>query len=260
VKGAPAAEPGTGPVATAGPGEQGPRTVVLPDIYWVGIPGGDFVYQKGERGSLPAFFVARYPVTNVQYQTFIDADGYRDERWWTDLVRPEPEESRWSQANRPRTNVNWYEAVAFSRWLSAQFGHEVRLPTEDEWERAARGYDGREYPWGDGYRTGYANIDEKATQAGEWYLEQTTAVGVYPHAASLGGILDLAGNVWEWCLNKWERPEQFEADTSDDARMLCGGCWSRDAAYARGAQRFALPPGYRSLINGFRLVSSGPIA
>ncbi|MBL8484192.1 MAG: DUF4062 domain-containing protein, partial [Rhodocyclaceae bacterium] len=80
-----------------------PRRILLPDIDWVEIPAGQFVYQKGERRTLPRFFVARYPVTNIQYQTFIAAGGYADERWWKDLVKPEPQPSRWPQPNRPKT-------------------------------------------------------------------------------------------------------------------------------------------------------------
>jgi formylglycine-generating enzyme required for sulfatase activity len=239
---------------------QGQRTILLPDIDWVEIPGGYFVYQDGERRSLPTFYMARYPVTHVQYQTFIDAGGYRDERWWTDLVRPEPEESQWSHANRPRTDVDWYEAVAFSRWLSSQLGYEVRLPTEDEWERAARGRDGHEYPWGAGYRTGYANIDETGAKAGEWYLKQTTAVGVYGHAASSEGVLDLAGNVWEWCVNKYERPDQLAADTGGDRRVARGGSWYFNSDDARGSKRGRNSPDSRGSGRGFRLVSSAPIA
>jgi formylglycine-generating enzyme required for sulfatase activity len=239
---------------------QAQRMILLPDIDWVEIPGGDFIYQEGERRSLPTFYMARYPVTNVQYQTFIDAGGYGDQRWWADLVRPEPDESRWSQGNRPRTNVDWYEAVAFSRWLSAQLGYEVRLPTEEEWERAARGQDGREYPWGAGYQTGYANIDERYSKAGEWSLEQTTAVGGYPHAASAEGVLDLSGNVWEWCLNKYDQPDQGEADTSGDSRVARGGAWILSPDFARGSLRFGDKPLNRYVNWGFRLVSSAPIA
>ena len=240
------------------------RTMLLPDIDWVTIPGGEFVYQEGERRRLPAFRIARHPVTNSQYQTLIDAGGYRDERWWTDLQRPEPEASRWPQANRPRTNVDWYEAVAFCRWLSEMFAYEVRLPTEEEWERAARGVDGREYPWGSPYESGRANIDETARyggdRVGDWLLEQTTAVGVYPHGASSEGVLDLSGNVWEWCLNQYDYPEQTQADTSGQARVLRGGSWFNPADDARGALRSRVVPDYRSVGLGFRVVSSAPIS
>jgi hypothetical protein len=146
----------------------------LPDIDWVEIPGGDYIYQDGKSRTLPTFYMARYPVTNVRYQAFIDAGGYDDERWWQGIERTQPQESRWPQATRPCTSVNWYEAVAFSRWLSEQLGYTVRLPTEEEWERAARGRDGRAFPWGDDYSTGYANINETWDSAGGQKLEHTT--------------------------------------------------------------------------------------
>jgi len=228
---------------------QARRTIRLPDIDWVDIPDGEFLYQQGERRSLPSFRIARYPITNIQYQTFIDAGGYRDQRWWQDLERPEPEESRWPQANRPRTNVNWYEAVAFCRWLSAQLGDELRLPSEEQWERAARGREGWQYPWGKTYESGRANIDETWSydRVGEWNLQQTTAVGVYPHGASSEGVLDLSGNVWEWCLNQYEHPEQTKADTSSQARVLRGGSWYGYTGFARLASRRGQPwrPGQR---------------
>ena len=211
---------------------------------WVEIPGGAYLYQQGETRSLPTFHMARYPITNVQYQAFIDAGGYRDERWWQGIEHPQPEGSRWPQPNRPRTNVDWYEAVAFCRWLSAQLGYEVRLPSEEEWERAARGRDGRTYPWGERYESGYANVDEKTVKAGEWYLEQTTAVGVYPHGASPEGVLDLAGNVWELC---------------SESGVVRGGSWGSNPDYARGARRYRAIPDSRYDSGGFRLVSSAPI-
>ena len=235
------------------------RTLLLPDIDWVTIAGGKFVYQQGERRQLPAFRIARYPVTNIQYQTFLDAGGYRDDRWWQDLQRPEPQPSRWPQANRPRTNVDWYEAVAFTRWLSAQLGYEVRLPTEEEWERAGRGVEGREYPWGQEYKSGRANINETDGKTGPWYLKQTTAVGIYPRGASSEGVLDLSGNAWEWCLNKYEHPEQIQADTSGDRRVLRGGSLLHAADFARGSQRLRLRPNFRDFNYGFRVVSSALI-
>ena len=111
-----------------------------------------------------------------------------------------------------------------------------------------------------GYRRGYANIDEKSTNAGEWYLERTTAVGVYGHAASAEGVLDLSGNVWEWCLNKYDDPDQVAPDTSGDSRVVRGGAWTNGPVNARGSQRFRGRPDYRLYGGGFRLVSSAPIA
>ncbi|MEF8703679.1 MAG: SUMF1/EgtB/PvdO family nonheme iron enzyme [Candidatus Accumulibacter sp. UW26] len=237
-----------------------PRTILLPDIDWVDIAGGDFIYQEGERRSLPAFRIARYPVTNIQYQTFIDAGAHGDQRWWQGLQRPQPEASKWPQINRPRTNVDWYEAMAFCRWLSVQLGYEVRLPTEEEWERAARGVEGWEYPWGEGYESGRANIYETYGEMGQWNLKQTTTVGVYPHGASNDRVLDLSGNVWEWCLNKYGHPEQIQADTSGESRVLRGGSWLLTAGFARGSRRFRSYPDYRVGSYGFRVVSSAPIA
>ena len=247
---------------SAAPGQ---RTIVVPDIDWVEIPGGEFVYQEGERRELPMFFMARYPVTNVQYKTFIDAGGYGNERWWQDLVRPEPQVSRWPQANRPKTNVDWYEAVAFSRWLSAQLGYEVRLPTEEQWERAARGRDGRQYPWGWRYASGHANLNETKGivvegDFGEWFLQQATAVGVYPQGASSEGVLDLAGNVWEWCLNGYVQLGQVGVNTVGDTRCVRGGSWSRSPREARSAQRSGDLADGRGPLLEFRLVSSASIA
>ena len=235
------------------------KTILLPDLDWVEIHGGEFVYQEGERRTLSTFRMARYPITNVQYQTFIAAGGYEDGRWWQGLKRSEPQPSRWPQANRPRTNVSWYEAVAFCRWLTAQLGHEVRLPNELEWERAARGRKESEYPWGTGYESGWANINEKSPKAGEWNLQQTTAVGMYPQGASSEGVLDLSGNVWEWCLNQYEHPEQSAADSSGKARVLRGGSWNLNPDLARGSRRLGRDPENRYYNLGFRVVSSAPI-
>jgi formylglycine-generating enzyme required for sulfatase activity len=227
--------------------------------------------------------MARYPVTNAQFQAFIDAGAYSDVSqgtvnkvggrrqgnaaqrgdWWRDLRRPEPQPSRWQQSNRPRTNVDLYEALAFTRWLTQQLGYEVRLPTEKEWERAARGRDGREYPWGNSYESGRANIDETAhysgDKVGEWFLDQTTAVGVYPHGASPEGVLDLAGNVWEWCLNKYKDPGQIQAGASGEPGVVRGGSWGHGAGVARAVLRGGYPPGNQRGGWGFRLVSSAPM-
>ncbi|MEI7867742.1 MAG: SUMF1/EgtB/PvdO family nonheme iron enzyme [Candidatus Methylumidiphilus sp.] len=114
----------------------------IPNIDWVEVPAGPFIYQDGQKLTLPGFHIARYPVTHCQFQAFIDdLEGYGNPRWWEGLAQrfDQPEQPSWDYSNHPRETVNWYEAVAFCRWLSYGLGCEVRLPTEQEWEKAARG-------------------------------------------------------------------------------------------------------------------------
>jgi len=232
----------------------------LPDIDWVEIPAGPFLYgEDKERCELPTFFIARLPITNAQYQVFIDDGGYEDARWWEGLAdHPDPQEPRWSATNRPRETVSWYEAMAFCRWLSDRQAYEVRLPTELEWEKAARGEDGREYPWGDGYRSGFANVDETLVEAGPTDLGQTTAVGLYPHTASPYGVEDLAGNVWEWCLNEYGNPDRTEPG-GDVPRALRGGSWDFNPELARASGRDGSDPGNSNNNIGFRVMCSSPM-
>ncbi|WP_200284617.1 SUMF1/EgtB/PvdO family nonheme iron enzyme [Rhabdochromatium marinum] len=269
------ADPGTEPPRRLAIGDElarlgdprpgvGLRSDGLPDIAWVEIPGGPFIYQDGETRKLPTFWIARYPVTNAQYQTFIDDRGYEEPRWWVDPVRPEPQPSpsRWPQPNRPRTDLDWYEAVAFTRWLNARLGlseGSLRLPTELEWEKAARGEQGRIYPWGVEYRSGHANVNEKVAGGGPWYLAQATAVGLYPHGGSPDGVDDLAGNVLEWCLNKHGDLTALTPDNSGDRRALRGGSWFDDPDFARADDRGWYLPEFRLNYWGFRLLSSVPI-
>ncbi|RLJ22000.1 hypothetical protein DJ031_01870 [bacterium endosymbiont of Escarpia laminata] len=231
----------------------------LPDIDWVEIPGGEFLYgEEKERRTSDLFYISRYPVTNAQYQTFIEAGGYESDRWWENLRRQEPEKPQWDHPNRPRTEINWYEALAFSRWLAAMRNLPIRLATEAEWEKAARGNDGRKHPWGEEYITGYANVNESSV--GGKPLEQTTTVGLYPQGASPYGVMDMAGNVWEWCLNKADRPDQVGADASGDTRVLRGGSWIYDPLYARTDNRYGSFPDVRLNHWGFRLLLPAPIS
>ncbi|MFM8395919.1 MAG: formylglycine-generating enzyme family protein, partial [Acidobacteriota bacterium] len=207
------------------------QTIVLPDFEraWIEIPAGQFIYgpsiehdlRKGGyiesppwEVTLPSFRISRYPVTFAQFQTFIDdPDGYQDqERWFGGLTRNEQDRRVQDQFfrvggkpsyNEPRETVNWYQAVAFCRWLSWRLGGSydlkeinqwiVRLPTEVEWERAARGLDGRIYPYGNEFNSAKGNTWETR-------LACTTAVGIFPEGASPDGLLDMCGNVREWCL------------------------------------------------------------
>jgi len=238
----------------------------LPDIDWVEIPGGEFLYQEGERRTCAPFRIARYPITHVQFQAFLDADdGYTDDRWWAGFDDPvrQPAEAGWPIANHPRETVSWFEAMAFCTWLGHRLGVAaqdlaIRLPTEWEWERAARGTDGRLYPWGQDYRRGYANIDETFRDAGPHDLGQTSPVGIYPQGASPNGVLDLAGNVWEWCLNEWSNPDQISRGGSE-SRVLRGGSWYNYQVYARAVYRHSNLPSYRYDNFGFRVLCGAPI-
>jgi len=240
----------------------------LSDIAWAEVPAGAFLYGDEKRKkTLPAFCIARYPVTNAQYQAFIHDAGYETDAWWKGLAeRPGPVRGSWTDPNGPRETVSWYEAMAYARWLDARFrargllpeGRAVRLPTEEEWEKVARGNDGREFPWGE-VASGRANINETWGEAGPHYLGQTSAVGLYPDGASPCGALDMAGNVWEWCLNQYEKPERQDVK-GDARRVVRGGSWFDYRDFARSAVRNDLTPGDRDNFLGLRLVCVAPIA
>jgi formylglycine-generating enzyme required for sulfatase activity len=262
----------------------GLRADGLPDIDWVEVPEADaqgrreFIYQEDERRVEPTFWMARFPVTHAQYQAFAAA-GYADGRWWEGLDAPEdvrraPAEQRFPFWNHPRERVSWYEAVAFCRWLSSRAEERrdllppalrgvrswrISLPTEWQWEKAARGHDGRRYPWGGAeYRSGYANIDEtyaedKRKPVGKHYLQKTSAVGMYPQGASPYGICDLCGNVWEWCLDERANPHHIQ-EAGPELRVLRGGAWSFTFDFAAAAVRPGRNPSYRGDGVGFRVV------
>jgi formylglycine-generating enzyme required for sulfatase activity len=195
------------------------------------------------------FFIAKYPITYSQYKAFLDdAQGYAGKRWWNGLERkPKPGEQDHPIDNCPAENVSWYDAMAFCRWLTARLGYEVRLPTEMEWQQAATGGNpNNEYPWGPNWIESRANTDESR-------LSRTTAVGMYVGGASAHEVLDLAGNVWEWCLNKFERPNDV-AMSGKERRVARGGSWAYYQALARCAFRGFLHPAFRYGNIGFRIV------
>ena len=230
----------------------GLRSDGLPDIAWVEVPGGRVsLEERNHVFAVKPFRIAKYPVTNEQFEAFLKAeDGYRNKTWWEDIEQsPKAEDPSWQEANCPRETVSWYEAIAFCRWLSAQMGISIRLPTEWEWQQAATGGDlKREYPWEGEWAASRCNSWESR-------LSRTTAVGMYPQGATEQGVLDMAGNVREWCLNQYDNPEQPEAVhiNKGGTRVIRGGAWYDIPGYLRVSSRDGLYPDFRSNYIGVRL-------
>ena len=225
----------------------------LPDIDWVEIPAGTFLYgDEREELELPAYRLSRYPVTNVQYQAFVDIGGYSEKRFWSadgwawreeEGVSAPEDYDGYTLMNHPRVGVCWHEAAAFCRWLTTQVPYEVRLPRAAEWEKGARGTDGREFPWG-------ASFDATRCNAWDTEIGRTSAVGVFVTGQSAYGLFDTCGNVWEWCES---RPDEL-----GHARALRGGAFSINGEVCRCANANWYPPSVRGYSLGFRLWSSVP--
>jgi formylglycine-generating enzyme required for sulfatase activity len=145
-------------------------------------------------------------------------------------------------------HVSWYEAHAFSRWLGQKLGRDVHLPTEAEWEKAARGKDGLTYPWG-------AEFDAARCNMADTGIGRTSAVGMFPDGKSPCDALDMSGNVLEWCLTKWRATYGESADDDPegtDRRVLRGGAFDLDAGDVCCAYRRWAGPDYRRYDFGFR--------
>ena len=250
----------------------GLRADALPDIDWRRVKGQQVVKiailsDPANPGSRPDryvekkvgdFHIARYPVTVAQYQAFIEDGGYQDDRWWLAGRITEPPKPRARYANQPMDSVNWYDAMAFCEWLSARLNFEVQLPDEWQWQQAATGgKTDRDYPWGQEWDPA-AQPWRANTYESE--LGRSTAVGLYPEGASPVGALDMAGTVWEWCLNSFQDPDDCEYPaTEEDRRVLRGGSWYDVQDYARAAYRGNLHPLIRLSLIGFRLCCVSPI-
>lgn len=189
------------------------------------------------RVTIGSFYIDRWPVTNAEYKRFIDATGHPvpnyDVAWcdtsgynWDIETRMYPA----GKAEHPVVLVTWEDALAYAQWANK------RLPTEAEWEYAARGLNGRRYPWGDKFQLNHCNTVEAR-------LNGTSAVGTFsPQGDTPEGVVDLVGNVWEW-TNSLFRPYPYFADdgredmTSGHWRVLRGASWVNDAITANAIAR-----------------------
>ncbi|MBE2202040.1 MAG: SUMF1/EgtB/PvdO family nonheme iron enzyme [Anaerolinea sp.] len=260
----------------------------------VHVPAGEFLMGSGDddraagkdekpqqRLYLPSYYLDRAPVTNAQFRRFLEAGGYANPAYWAEAQaagrwqdgqyidyndkkwdRPRYwDDAQWNGATQPVVGVSWYEALAYARWAGK------RLPTEAEWEKGARGTDGRLYPWSSEWAAARANTEEAKHK-------QTTPVGQYsPAGDSPYGAVDMAGNVWEWCSTRWrdEGGKEYtypynpndgreELGGGDDVgRVLRGGSWYNDQKLARCAARPWFRPwtGYDS--RGFRCCATSSL-
>jgi formylglycine-generating enzyme required for sulfatase activity len=197
------------------------------------------------------FYIGKYPVTNVQYRAFVQATGHRAPDHWEEGRIPS------GKSNHPVIWVTWHDAVAFCDWLSRETGQPFRLPTEAEWEKAARGADGRIFPWGD------APPDESLCNFNR-NVGDTTAIGRYsPQGDSPYGCAGMAGNVWEWCQSLY-RSYPYQAGDGredrqlEDYRVLRGGSWYSEPQHVRCAARNYHSPDTGGINYGFR-VARGPL-
>lgn len=217
------------------------------------------------------YFIMKYPVTNAQYNLFVQATGCRPPLFWAEGMYPA------EKADHPVVGVSYYDALAFCAWAGQQTGLPLRLPTEPEWEKAARGSEMRVYPWGDEWKPGLCNSEEEK-------LNDTTPVDRYsPQGDSPYGVADMGGNVQEW-LSSLFGPYPYDPTDGREAHVydlqaddllptlletgctsipeseeasfgksvLRGGSWREKKLQSRCAYRSWAAPMHRSDDTGFR--------
>lgn len=235
----------------------------LPMLEWINIPGGTVTLDKSIQGTEPPesvkkvdeFFISKYPVTNMQFQYFVDDQGgYAEPRWWAfseqarkwHAEHKKPRNAQFRGDERPRETVNWYEATAFCLWLSERLDLKITLPTEWEWVRAARGDDNRAFPWGD-------EVDMDACNTSESKIKMTTSVTRFIKGVSPYGVYDMAGNVWEWCLNTANHDTDLDCH-GETKRAVQGGSYLGPIDRAQISFGYYIHPRAAFGSVGFRLI------
>jgi len=196
------------------------------------------------------YYMSIYPVTNDQYKEFMLANGYGSEDYWSNegwawkqkKQVDSPEywiNPKWTKTDHPVVGVSYYEAEAYATWAGK------RLPTEQEWEKAARGTEGQMYPWGDEFDGSKSNYGKYT-----WFTTPTTPVTNYPEGQSPYGCYGMAGNAWDWCASWY--------DQSNHQRVIRGGSWDFDLVGLRSSFRGWNIPDSRLNFIGFRLAQDAP--
>jgi formylglycine-generating enzyme required for sulfatase activity len=225
---------------------------ILPEPFeWCVIPAGATAVTGFGVAAVEPFEMAKYPVTVAQFDSFTQAaDGYVDPRWWDGLARrpAEPACQVYDDHRTARVFVDWYECVAFCRWLSHRLDCDVRLPTEWEWQWAASGAGEADYPWEGPFRSSRCNTKECG-------LGKVTPVNMYPEGVSRFGVADLSGNVWERCIGLFDDPARVEVSGMSN-RAIRGGSWRYGRAEAKIRYRQACIADRRFDDGGFRVIRS----
>jgi formylglycine-generating enzyme required for sulfatase activity len=230
--------------------DETPMVLIPTGEFWMGGDGPIALDDERPRHKVwvDAYFMDLYEVTTIRYAAFLAASG-RAAPWLWDSVNLQ------LHGNRPVIGVDWEDAEAYCRWAGK------RLPTEAEWERAARGTDARSYPWGNAAPT--AEFANHALGARFSYSQVLTPVGQYEKGKSPFGLYDLAGNVWEW-VQDWYGTTYYEQSPERNPsgpdggqfKVLRGGSWSDGPKYLLTYGRFKLPPTTRNSYTGFRCARS----
>jgi formylglycine-generating enzyme required for sulfatase activity len=222
---------------------------------WIEIPAGEFLMGSNpiqpitsypdespeHQIDLEEFFISAKPITNAQYEKFVLSTGYKKPGHWIGGVVPS------QKKEHPVTYIDWDDANAFASWCGAS------LPSEAQWEKSARGSDGRLFPWGDAEPTSEdANFGN--------LIGDTTEVGIHKSGASVYGVLDLAGNVWEWTSSIHREYPYNSNDGREDvnlwgARVVRGGNYLSAAKNIRCADRHSIYPTARDIYIGFRVAT-----
>jgi formylglycine-generating enzyme required for sulfatase activity len=237
------------PVSSAGP-HSGVCNILPPPFEWVEIPRGRttlidhldvsalMYLQQGVPTTFKvnAFFIAKYPVTNAQFAAFIEAGGYTTERWWTAQGWRQRQSQQWIAPYRyfwqdasfngpdnPIIGISWYEVVAFINWLREASGEAVTLPSEQEWQWAAQGSDGRRFPWGNTWESDRCNnsVYNVQTREERWSQWTTPVQQFEGKGDSAFGVVDMVGNTWERCRTEWFTGHEVIDD--DGPRVMRGG-------------------------------------
>jgi formylglycine-generating enzyme required for sulfatase activity len=227
--------------------QEGSMVVVPAGEFTMGSPTGDLDEQPAHQVYVDAFSMDKYEVTVGQYAAFLQATGVTSPSDWMTMNQP-------AHLKHPVANVDWTDAVAYCKWVGK------RLPTEAEWEKAARGTDGRLYPWGNDPPTPrHANYGK----TGLHNHGALASVGTLKDGKSPYGIYDMAGNVWEW-VSDWYDNDYYKnsplqnptGPSSGESKVLRGGSWDSDPPHLRSALRYFHRSAHRHKDYGFRCVKT----